>query len=260
MEMFHDSLLVSLLEITSKMKNNSYPKFRPEKKTYKKFGYTFKVFKMTEKEFGKMKQGGSCGVQATFVKNNARMNNSKEFGLKMFPSLWEAACVWERQKIAARKNLAPPVGSLFVIFSKNKDHRLSYGYESCVANPNVALSSDGEDIEDSLFKITIENTPINDILSSVKCNDDDACSIFRYVDRVNFLSKKKYILNLKHKNKFRLGGDLHDENTATWKGKKVCIDFGCHCVVDSYREVVIGMCEGMTTLELKKETLKLTRK
>ncbi len=62
------------------------------------------------------------GAQADFFQNNADTECADEFAIKVFGSFHEAYCAYNRQYMAAREDMAPPVGRM-VLFSYLKRTR-----------------------------------------------------------------------------------------------------------------------------------------
>lgn len=77
------------------------------------------------------------GCQTNFYTNNASVNNSNEFGIKMFNTSVEAFAAYQRQKIASDAGLAPPVGAMvrWIIRKNFRGKTVNrWGYETCIAD------------------------------------------------------------------------------------------------------------------------------
>ena len=113
--------------IMFRMKKKSYPRFTPARTiNHKKLGkvcvYEFKTLPP---------HADDCGTQTDFFKNNAQPNNASQYGIKLFSTVIEAFAAYQRQKAAAKKRLAPPVGKMI----QWKVSRWSrWGYQTCVAD------------------------------------------------------------------------------------------------------------------------------
>lgn len=151
------------------------------------------------------------GCNAIFLHNNAKVNRPKEFGLKVYRKFWDAIGAYQRQKLAAMRNAAPPVGQLIIFVSTTK--KPYFGYETAVCNGFRYLGGLPDKLGDTLHEISITGMPVNDL-------------------RTGTSGVKAKLVKAKKSDGYRLGGDLHSENVAKWKGKLVCIDFGYHSVLD----------------------------
>ena len=170
------------------------------------------------------------GAQAEFLRNNARPNDPTQYALKLYNNKWDAVCAYERQKLAAKNNVAPPVGNLIVVRDKTNKTRY-WGYQTCVAIrleknmkcwselfPTAESEWDGPiRLRRLLRGISIQGLPSNDLTQKgVNCETPIRCRA-----------------------KYCLGGDLHCWNVMMWSDehgeRAVCIDFGYHCVLSSRR-------------------------
>ena len=111
--------------------SKSYPRFSPTRiETHAILG-TIKVY-----DIGKYPNPDGDGCQTSFFRNNAEVNNPNQFGLKMFNTSVEAFAAYQRQTLAAREGLAPPVGVMVRWIVKNHKGRTvnRWGYETCLAD------------------------------------------------------------------------------------------------------------------------------
>jgi len=111
--------------------NTSYPKFVHDRIDNHSILGEVKVYNI-----GKYPPIISSGCQSNFFSNNAEMNNPTEFGIKMFNTSIEAYAAYQRQSLAAREGLAPPVGLMVRWITKNHKGRTvnRWGYETCIAD------------------------------------------------------------------------------------------------------------------------------
>lgn len=117
-----------------KQNKTAYPRFTHDRiETHDIMG-RMKVY-----EFTRYPSVNDSGCQTNFFRNNAAMNNSKQFGLKMFNTSVEAFAAYQRQKIAADAGLAPPVGMMirWIIHRGGmyRDRKINrWGYETAIAD------------------------------------------------------------------------------------------------------------------------------
>jgi len=118
------------------MAANAYPRFHASRTyTHPVLGRV-KVLDFTNKNRQNLPDGS--GAQTDFYRNNAQINNPKQFGIKLFSTSIEALAAYQRQRLAARKRLAPPVGSII----QWKIGRWSrWGYETCIADTSGNAST-----------------------------------------------------------------------------------------------------------------------
>lgn len=201
-----------------------YPKYAPMSKTPD--GWL--VYSYTQLRGGF--KDADEGAQAVFLRNNARPYVKTEYALKLFNKRWDAICAYERQKLAAKHLVAPPVGDLVQLRDKANRTKM-WGYQTCVAilvDRDMALYNqlfpDTESewngpvqLRRMLRRISIMGLPMNDL------SMDDV----------------KIPTPIKARKKYCLGGDLHSHNVGMWSDehgeRAVCIDFGFHCVLRSAR-------------------------
>ena len=117
-----------------KQNKTAYPRFAHDHiETHDVMG------KMKVYEFTRYPSVNDAGCQTNFFRNNAEVNNPKQFGLKMFNTSVEAFAAYQRQKIAADAGLAPPVGMMIRWIIRRggqfKDRKINrWGYETAIAD------------------------------------------------------------------------------------------------------------------------------
>lgn len=112
-------------------KNNSYPRFVHDRiETHDIMGEV-KIY-----AFSRYPRVNDSGCQTNFFRNNAKINNERQFGLKMFNTSIEAYAAYQRQKMAAKIGLAPPVGRMvrWIIGGKRTKKVNRWGYETALAD------------------------------------------------------------------------------------------------------------------------------
>ena len=111
--------------------NNSYPKFVHDRIDNHPILGQIKVYNI-----GKYPPIIDSGCQSNFFSNNAEMENENQFGIKMFNTSIEAFAAYQRQSLAAREGLSPPVGMMVRWITKNHKGRTvnRWGYETCIAD------------------------------------------------------------------------------------------------------------------------------
>lgn len=112
-------------------RTSSYPKFKQYNIEIHDILGTIKVY-----TFSKMPFSCDDGAQSDFYLNNATPNNERQFGIKMFRTSVEAFAAYQRQALAAKEKLAPPVGMMVRWIIKGNKHRKTFnrwGYETCLA-------------------------------------------------------------------------------------------------------------------------------
>jgi len=154
------------------------------------------------------------GIQAFYIPNNAKPHMRHHYALKVYPNLPEALAAWQRQSIAARKRLAPPVRRIckFVIAG----YGTRWGYQTCVAShvdrvggaqSNWYAFENGK-LAYELQKLNLAGT-VNDDQLWHYCSVKGAGKATR---------------------RDRLGCDLHGGNVGFFQHRLVCIDFGTDSV------------------------------
>ena len=108
------------------MKTESYPRFSPVRTLRHPLCGTIKCYTLK-----RLPRSDDEGAQTLFFRNNAEVNNSRQYGIKLFKTLPEAFAAYQRQRIAARGRVAPPVGSM-VMFRIGL--RNWWGYQTCIAD------------------------------------------------------------------------------------------------------------------------------
>lgn len=111
-------------------KTASYPKFSPAS-TYKHpIMGKVEVYDFTKAKRGAPMSDGA-GAQTDFFLNNAEIDNPKQFGIKLFSTSIEAFAAFQRQRMAAKARVAPPVGCM-VQWKVGRWSR--WGYKTCIAD------------------------------------------------------------------------------------------------------------------------------
>jgi len=195
------------LQIKLKNFNVLYPKYRPRALRSVNIGTKRNPIKVeavvyrTSIEFKEDFKYCPDGASAVFIPNNAAINNSKQFALKVFYNKNEAYSSWLRQKIAAKVGLAPPVGKMIVVLDKKgKIKHVGYQTAVCYMAKNVNIKP---------YFVNKLSRNLSMIKLPKKCKTipyDETCSPCE--------------------SDARLGEDLHKDNYGFWKGNLVCIDFG----------------------------------
>jgi hypothetical protein len=171
------------------------------------------------------------GAQATFLRNNARPNMKREYGIKLFRTPREAFAAFQRQKIAADAGLAPPVRRMVkVTIMRNRFADILWGYQTCLAygigKIEVLDMLDGEtDVA------RIERAPSRDEFG----NRFDAGVRRMFIALVQLSITGTQIGDRPLGKKYgrrapRMTQDLHCENLGFWRKRPVVIDFGSHLV------------------------------
>jgi hypothetical protein len=116
----------------SKTKNKAYPRFKHDRIVNHPILGKVKVY-----NFKNHPNHDDDGAQSSFFRNNAQVNKSKQFGIKMFNTSIEAFAAYQRQALAAQEGLAPPVGKMVRwVIKGNKIRRTvnRWGYETAIAD------------------------------------------------------------------------------------------------------------------------------
>lgn len=168
-------------------------------------------YRFTRKEWARLRGSSAHGVQSFFIPNNAKPHQRNHYALKVYDTLVEAFAAWQRQGIAARKHLAPPVRRICKFVIDGLEPR--WGYQSCVASHVDRVG--GYESWDGPWDSKLERDLLRlDISGTV---DDEQ----RYVGirRAKRLGKRT-----------RIRGDLHGGNVGFFKHRLVCIDFGTESI------------------------------
>jgi len=113
-------------------KNKKYPRFSPTRTENHPILGMVKIY-----DIGKYPTPDDDGAQTSFFTNNAKVNNAKQFGIKMFSTSIEAFAAYQRQTLAAKAGLAPPTGKMIRwIVKRITDGRTvnRWGYETAIAD------------------------------------------------------------------------------------------------------------------------------
>lgn len=116
-------------------KKKAYPRFTHDRIDNHPILGKVKVFTV-----GRYPSPDDDGCQTSFFRNNAEIDNPKQFGLKMFNTSIEAFAAYQRQSLAAKEGLAPPVGKMIRWIVKNYHGRTvnRWGYETALADTSSA--------------------------------------------------------------------------------------------------------------------------
>lgn len=118
-------------------KTASYPKFSPAS-TYKHpIMGKVEVYDFTNAKRGAPMSDGA-GAQTDFFRNNAEIDNPKQFGIKLFSTSIEAFAAFQRQRMAAKARVAPPVGCM-VQWKIGRWSR--WGYKTCIADTSCPTAA-----------------------------------------------------------------------------------------------------------------------
>lgn len=184
--------------------NNSYPKYRSGATRRMNVGtknnpniVEVLVYR-DSKEFRRDFDNCPDGCSAVFIPNNAKIDSANQFALKIFYDKCDAYLTWQRQKLAAKIGLAPPVGKMVVVLGETGKIK-HLGYQTAVCD-----MSQSEDIPRKLVSKLRKN--LSCIKLTKKCLGDDCETDDGEIPK--------------------LGDDLHEDNYGIWKGNLVCIDFG----------------------------------
>lgn len=116
-------------------KSKTYPRFKHDRIDNHPILGKVKVFAMN-----RYPSPDDDGCQTSFFRNNAETNNARQFGFKMFNTSIEAFAAYQRQSLAAKEGLAPPVGKMIRWIVKNYHGRTvnRWGYETALADTSSA--------------------------------------------------------------------------------------------------------------------------
>ena len=179
------------------------------------------------------------GAQATFIRNNAKPNRKRHYGIKLFRTKSEALAAYQRQKIAADAGLAPPVRRMvkFVVerglgrkndlcnctecrAARRGGHETLWGYQTCLAYGIGTMS------------LEIDWCDFGERPSPMLA---PAGNVRRLYAALLALSTKgtqrdHAALGETRKRNIMMAHDLHCENMGFWRKRPVVIDFGAHIV------------------------------
>lgn len=178
------------------------------------------------KRWKKILNRAPSGVQSFFILNNAKPHNDNHFALKVYNTLTEAAAAWERQSIAARKDLAPPVRRLCKFVYPNG--KVYWGYQTCVASHIERVSGIGclgwmgygASKKHRKFVRSVESLNLVGTINDAEEHYRGSFKRFKF-----------------KRTKFH--GDLHEGNIGFYKHKMVLIDFGRESVEASDGEFTL---------------------
>lgn len=163
------------------------------------------------------------GAQATFLRNNAKPNRKREYGIKLFNTAREAFAAYQRQKIAADAGLAPPVRRMVkaTICGRGREQVL-WGYQTCLAygigKIEVPYAYDGVTSVDAINKAWMDAGVRRMFCALVRLS-------ITGTQRGNRPLGDKY-----GRRAPRMSSDLHEDNLGFWRKRPVVIDFGGHLI------------------------------
>lgn len=205
------------------------PKFRPVRT------FTHEVLgRVDEYVTERIREDGS-GAQATFLRNNARPNHAREYGIKLFRSAHEAFAAFQRQKIAAEAGLAPPVRRMvkmtvmkmrrFDYCRMQMRHRVEvlWGYQTCLAYGIGKIEVPYE----------FDGIPQPAVIRRARGIDSGVREMFVALVQLNLADTQRGDKKLGTRYGVRaprMCEDLHAENLGFWRKRPVVIDFGAHIV------------------------------
>lgn len=165
-------------------------------------------YRFSYRKWVQLMRSAPRGVQSFFLRNNAEPHQANQYALKVFPTLQEAFASWQRQSLAARKKLAPPVRRICKFVIEGLDPR--WGYQTCVA------SHVGRVVAESSW-----------------CAFDDS-TLGRELARLNIVGtvddQERGNLKRRLRRGSRIFGDLHRHNVGFYKHRLVAIDFGTESI------------------------------
>jgi hypothetical protein len=184
------------------------------------------------------------GCSATFYKMGAEPNTD-DLALKVFGDADECLASYQRQALAFKEGVAPPVGRLILVTqvsSWNNQPYESYALETGVCSDldtGLRLEISARDRDDQgkhpfvkalrrrLRRVNLTGTILNDVFRCTICD-----------------------ILVPSGSGICLGGDLHSKNYMMWHGAPVCIDFGHHAVLTSRRGRPAPLCDFSCTRAL----------
>ena len=163
-----------------------------------------------------MRRNSPSGVQSFFIPNDAKPHQRNHYALKVYDTLLEAFAAWQRQGIAARKHLAPPVRRLCKFVIPGLEPR--WGYQSCVASHVNRVGG----ADDGMFG-GFDHTKLAHHLSRLNLAGT-------FDDGHRFRGIRKAAKSKRLTRRDRINGDLHGGNVGFFQHRLVCIDFGTESI------------------------------
>lgn len=204
--------------------------------TYGRLGY-----KWHKTAVMKLPPSTGSGCSALFYKMGAEAH-SDDLALKVFGDADECLASYQRQALAFREGVAPPVGRLIIvtqISSWNNAPYQSYALETGVCSDlDTGLR---QEISGMLFDEQ-GNHPFVKALRRRLRRVDLTGTILNDVFRYCRPAQNRDIL-VPSGSGICLGGDLHSRNYMMWRGEPVCIDFGHHSILTSRRGRPAPLCD-----------------
>jgi len=190
------------------MKIAFQPRFVPSRTYTHPIAGKIDEYRFTRREWVKLMRTAPRGVQSSFLANNAEPHQANQYALKVFRTLQEAFASWQRQSLAARKKLAPPVRRMCKFVIDGLEPR--WGYQTCVASHvgRVFATDSWYGFDDSTLAWELAR---RDITGTV--NDQERGNLKRRLRRGS-----------------RIFGDLHRHNIGFYKHRLVAIDFGTESI------------------------------
>lgn len=200
--------------------------------TYGRLGYKWEVTAEM-----KLPACSGSGCSAAFYKFGAEPH-SDDFALKVFGDADECLASYQRQALAFRNGVAPPVGRLIIVSGRsswNNQPYKQYALETGVCSEldsNLRCEISGMRFDEQgkhpfvkmlrrrLRRVDLTGTILNDVF---RCTMND--------------------ILVPSGSGICLGGDLHSKNYMIWRGEPVCIDFGHHAILTSRRGVPAPLCD-----------------
>jgi hypothetical protein len=177
----------------------------------------------------------SGGAQASFIRNNARANTPREYGIKLFPNVSQAFAAYQRQKIAADAGAAPPVRRMVcfshpgMVYNREQDRYvratvLSWGYQTCVA---YSIGIEAMEVPWDMEEMT--NPPLSMIPER---RTRELYKLMRSLSTAGTQIDGKPLGTIRRRSR-RMVYDLHRDNIGFWRKRPVVIDFGYHIVQEA---------------------------
>jgi hypothetical protein len=189
------------------------PRFVPSRTFTHDIAGRIDEYHFTRNKWWELQESAERGVQSFFIPNNAKPHHRNHYALKVYRTLTEAVAAWQRQGVAARRGIAPPVRRICKFVIENLGTR--WGYQSCVASHVGCVggwddwgSRAGDRLDRELSRVDISGTV-----------NDQEHKRYDGIRRSGRLGKRARIL-----------GDLHSGNVGFFKHRLVCIDFGTESI------------------------------